>query len=180
MALSSELAAYPMSPETKADADDQRYEAETQEHIEAVRWWLHTAIEHLDDRADTHDLSKLREPERSGFQAMTADARLKDLTYGSEEYRAVLREHRPTIQHHYAANDHHPEHHPDGIAGMSLLALLEMLCDWQASTTRMKDGDLAHSIAINQQRFGYSDELKAILLNTARELGMLSSVEARP
>lgn len=153
--------------------DNDRYEQETRDHIEAVRRALHGAQAELSRRALTHDRSKLREPERSGFQAMTADTRLKELTYGSDEYRAVLREHTPTITHHYDKNDHHPEHFPDGIAGMSLLSLLEMLCDWKASAGRMKDGDLLRSIEINQARFGYSDELRAILTNTATELGML-------
>jgi len=53
-----------------------------------------------------------------------------------------------------------------GLHGMSLLGLTEMLCDWKAATLRHNDGDIRKSIEINQKRFGYSDELKAILLNT--------------
>ena len=153
--------------------DDERYVQETREHVLAVRAEMDKAIDNLDRRLKHHDDSKFEEPERSGFQAMTADARLKDLTYGSDEYRAVLREHQPTLQHHYAANDHHPEHFEFGIRQMSLLSLLEMLCDWKASTTRMKDGDIYRSIEVNQDRFGYSPELTQILINTARELGMI-------
>ena len=46
------------------------------------------------------------------------------------------------------------------------LDILEMLCDWKAATLRHKDGDIRKSIEINQKRFGYSDELKRIFLNT--------------
>jgi hypothetical protein len=159
--------------------DDERYEQETKEHIATVEAWMGRAIQTLATRAISHDASKFGEPERSGFQAMTADARLKDLTYGSEEYRAVLREHKPTIQHHYQMNDHHPEHYGDaGINGMSLLAMIEMLCDWKASTARMKDGDLVRSIHQNQKRFFYSEEVMNLLLNTAQELGM--TVKEKP
>jgi hypothetical protein len=70
------------------------------------------------------------------------------------------------LDHHYAANTHHPEHYPDGIQGMNLLDVLEMLCDWKAATMRHNNGDIRKSIEINQQRFGYSDELKTLLLNT--------------
>jgi hypothetical protein len=49
---------------------------------------------------------------------------------------------------------------------MSLVQLTEMLCDWKAATLRHKDGDIRRSIEQNQQRFGYSDEVKRILLNT--------------
>lgn len=55
---------------------------------------------------------------------------------------------------------------PKGIRGMSLLDVLEMLCDWKAATLRHKDGDILRSIEHNQKRFGYSDDLKQILLNT--------------
>lgn len=49
---------------------------------------------------------------------------------------------------------------------MTLIDLLEMLCDWKASSERHTDGDIYRSIEINQSRFGYSDELKTILKNT--------------
>lgn len=57
-----------------------------------------------------------------------------------------------------------------GIRGMSLLDLVEMLCDWKAATMRHLDGDIGRSIEINQKRFGYTDEMKAILQNTVREM----------
>ena len=60
-----------------------------------------------------------------------------------------------------------------GITGMSLLDILEMLCDWKAATERHADGDLARSIEISQQRFGYTDEMKSVLINTAQEMGFL-------
>lgn len=152
---------------------DSQYEQETREHIATVRMWMDAVQLNLLHRMEKHDRSKLEEPERSGFQAMTNDARLKDLTYGSPEYKAVLAQHQPTLQHHYAHNDHHPEFWPNGVKDMSLLSVLEMLCDWKASTSRMKDGDLSRSIEINADRFGYGEEFKALLLNTARELGMI-------
>lgn len=59
-----------------------------------------------------------------------------------------------------------------GINGMCLIDLIEMLCDWKAATMRHKDGDLSRSIEINQKRFGYTDELKTILHNTAQRMGL--------
>jgi hypothetical protein len=44
--------------------------------------------------------------------------------------------------------------------------VVEMLCDWLAATKRHADGDIRKSIAFNQKRFGYTDELKSIFLNT--------------
>lgn len=124
-------------------------------------------------RALFHDDSKFEEPEVSGFMAMADELRLADTEYDSAEYRAILKKyHDSTVGHHYAVNDHHPEHFQGGIAEMSLISLIEMLCDWKAATLRMKNGDLKTSIEKNQARFGYSDELKRILINTADDLGM--------
>lgn len=73
---------------------------------------------------------------------------------------------KPAIDIHYKNNRHHPEHFANGIKDMTLLDLLEMLCDWKASSERHADGNIYRSIEINQSRFGYSDELKDILKNT--------------
>lgn len=50
--------------------------------------------------------------------------------------------------------------------GMDLVSLTEMLCDWKAASLRHADGDIRRSIEVCQRRFGFSDELKHILLNT--------------
>lgn len=144
---------------------------ETLEHIERVRTLLARAVGNLVRRAMRHDESKLEEPELSAFNKFTP--KLRDTEYGSEEYQGWLREMGAALDHHYAANDHHPEHWEHGISTMSLLALVEMLCDWKAAGERHADGgDLRRSIELNQERFGYSDELKSILLATAGELDL--------
>lgn len=143
--------------------------ADTNDHIKKVFSRIEEMRENLIRRAASHDLSKLEEPEKSGYDALTI--KLKDCTYGSDEYRAALAEAKPVIDHHYAANSHHPEHYPNGIAGMSLLDVVEMLCDWKAASERTKQGSIAQSLAHNKQRFGISDQLAAILENTVRELG---------
>jgi hypothetical protein len=139
---------------------------DTQEHITQVRKRLHAIIAGLHDRADLHDLSKLSSPEKEAYDALTP--RLAGLTYGSEEYRATLREMKPAIQHHYANNSHHPEHYEGGIDGMDLLDLVEMFCDWKAASLRHKDGDFVASLYINKERFGISDQLMHIFENSVR------------
>jgi hypothetical protein len=141
----------------------------TYEHIHEVRCRMARAIHDLIERQKDHDLSKLDSPEVEIFDEYTP--KLAGSTYGSDEYRSYLAGMKPALDHHYAANSHHPEHFPDGIRGMSLLDLLEMLCDWKAATLRHRDGDIRRSIEINQGRFGYSDELKQILLNTLAVIG---------
>lgn len=144
---------------------------DTVAHIETVRANLDTCIAAIRMRQSEHDLSKLKDPEKCVFDEFTP--KLKGSTYGSDEYKGFLASMKVALDHHYANNSHHPEHYPDGIRGMCLLDIIEMLADWKAATMRHADGDLSKSIEINQKRFGYSDELKAILKNTATRLGWL-------
>lgn len=141
---------------------------ETYEHIGVVREYLTMIVAELLVRAVEHDASKLVDPELDTFDKFTP--MLRDTTFGSDEYKGYLREMGEGLKHHYAENRHHPEHHADGIRGMNLIDLVEMICDWLAATKRHADGDIRRSIEQNQGRFGYSDELKQILLNTVEVL----------
>jgi Family of unknown function (DUF5662) len=142
---------------------------ETEAHIGKVQARIQTICNALTVRAVNHDLSKLAEPEKSGFDVLTF--KLASLVYGTDAYRAALDAGKPTIAHHYAVNDHHPEHWPNGIDDMSLLSIIEMLCDWKAASERTKQGSIAASLAHNKTRFGIGDQLAAILENTVKELG---------
>jgi len=147
---------------------------DTTNHVLRVRELLRLIANNLTERGYQHDLSKFEEPEKSAYDAATP--KLKDTVYGSEEYRAALREIRPAIDHHYAKNRHHPEHFSNGIYGMTLLDLLEMLADWKASSERMKEGgSIVRSFEINKDRFDIDPKLYAILWQTAQELGWIQS-----
>lgn len=142
---------------------------DTLDHISKVQAHIREVVGLLRQRSLVHDASKLDEPEKSGYDQLTA--RLADVEYGTDAYRAALVEAEPTITHHYQHNTHHPEHFPDGIAGMSLLDLVEMLCDWKAASERTKQGSIAASLIHNKTRWGISDQLASIFENTVKELG---------
>ena len=76
-------------------------------------------------------------------------------TYGSDEYKQFLVGMGEGLNHHYANNDHHPEHWQHGIADMDLIQVIEMLADWKAATLRHENGSLSRSIAQNAERFEY-------------------------
>jgi hypothetical protein len=141
-------------------------------HINRVRELLYAINARIHDRAQVHDQSKLEEPEKSGFDK--ASETLSTLKYGSKEYKAALTKLLgPALKHHYDANSHHPEHFKNGVRGMTLLDLAEMLADWKASGERMKDGSMAASLKHNKTRFKIPAPLQDILVNTAKELGWL-------
>lgn len=144
----------------------QEYQSETHKHIRQVEKFIGLIIDRLEERAEKHDGSKLISPEVEIFTEYTP--KLANSTYGSDEYKANLKEMGVAIKHHYANNRHHPEHFENGIEDMNLIDVIEMLCDWKAATLRHEDGDLNKSIEINAERFGYSEQLKSIFLNTAK------------
>lgn len=174
---------------------------DTLKHIETVRGLIGLAVQELCRRAIYHDESKLKSPEKEVFDEMTpklAACTYGSEEYRGylAQMKPALDHHYSKNSHHpehfgYQRCGKCDQVYPldfkpgicqqcdyplnviaSNIKGMSLLDLLEMLCDWKAATLRHNDGDILRSIEINQKRFGYSDELKQILLNTVGELNL--------
>lgn len=139
----------------------------TRDHIDKVRSLLRMLAVQLIMRGEVHDKSKLENPEVSMFAEFTP--KLRGMTYGSDEYKECLAEMGPALQHHYENNRHHPEFFKDGIRGMTLVDVVEMFCDWWASSQRHANGDMGRSIEINKTRFSMSEDLVQIFRNTLEE-----------
>ena len=56
------------------------------------------------------------------------------------------------------------------ITHMNLIDIIEMILDWWSASKRHTTGCIMKSIEINQARFGYSDQLKSIFINTIKTL----------
>ena len=141
-------------------------QVETYKHIENVRRYIKFFTDRLTTRGIEHDRLKLKSPEVEIFTEYTP--KLANVTYDSDEYNDCLKEMDVALQHHYANYRHHPEHFAKGINDMNLIDIVEMLCDWQASSMRQHDGNLLKSIDTNAQRFGINGQLKQIFINTAK------------
>lgn len=137
-------------------------------HIRTVRELLARFIALLANSGQEHDSSKLYPPEKQIFDEYTP--KLRDTTYGSEEYKKYLEGMGPALQHHYKNNRHHPEHFENGVTGMTLIDLIEMFVDWKAATLRHADGNFLESIDHNKSRFDISPQLHQIMINTAKAL----------
>jgi hypothetical protein len=135
-------------------------------HIMEVARNLMFFASELMDRAGKHDASKMEEPEASAFAVV--NEQLAATTYGSPEYNEAKARLGSALAHHYANNRHHPEHWQNGVRDMTLIDVVEMFCDWQASSKRHNDGNLHKSIAINSHRFNMGSQLTEIFENTAR------------
>ena len=137
---------------------------DTMKHMRRVETLIDKVRFELDERGASHDRSKLQSPEKECFDEITP--LLKGTTYGSQEYKDTLNRMRPAIDHHQKNNRHHPEYFENGIAGMNLIDLVEMICDWKAASERHADGDIYKSLEINMKRFGIEPQLLSILKNT--------------
>jgi len=149
--------------------EEQAVNYQTQKHILNVVALMNHMVGELLNRAGNHDQSKLENPELDYFVKHTH--KLAASTYGSEEYNACLKELKPALDHHYAKNSHHPEHHKNGVNDMTLLDLVEMIADWKSASLRHNDGNIRKSIEINGARFEMSQQLIRIFENTVKELG---------
>ena len=138
---------------------------ETLKHINEVRKNLFILQRAIYMWSHNHDSSKLSPFESRIFAKFTP--LLKSSTYGSNEYKKMLNDMKPALDHHYERNRHHPEHFKNGIAGMTLVDVIEMFCDWVAATERHEDGDIFKSLEINRKRFAMSNQLYEIFKNTA-------------
>lgn len=158
-------------PETIPETADAAYVEDTRRHIDLVGQFIERITTELGVRSIEHDASKFKEPERSIFSAGTE--RRDSVEYGSDAYKQHMQSVEVALRHHYANNRHHPEWHDEGITGMNLVDVIEMLCDWMAASMRDADGDPSrahHAIAVNQERFGYSDEIAGLMHNTVTHL----------
>lgn len=138
---------------------------DVKEHIGRVAFWLDwLAIGVLKTRAKVHDASKLLPPEKEIFDEYTP--KLKEFNFGSEEYKVALEKMGEGLKHHYQENRHHPEHFENGIDGMCMWDLVEMLADWMAAAS-VKDSHI--DMDYLQNRFNLSPQLRNIIENTLRE-----------
>ena len=81
---------------------------DTEKHIANVQDKLRYFADELTNRGLNHDKSKLESFEKDTFDKYTP--KLKDTTYGSDEYKEYLQGMKVALDHHYENNRHHPEH----------------------------------------------------------------------
>lgn len=147
-----------MSNEAKYDS-----RADTLAHIHLVRDHLDTFIAEMLKRGARHDASKLTPAEKPTFDMLLP--LLTGLSYGSVEYRALVKRAKPALEHHYAHNSHHPEYYGNrGIGGMDLFDVVEMMCDWMAAAQRNPEDGV--KLSYNAEIFGIEPQLAGILANT--------------
>ena len=149
----------------------------------AAKYFLHRIHEHtfgvrrrvilmctvLMTRAITHDNSKYSESELDGHISQTDE--MRGIKYGTDAYYAIKKKYEPLSAEHFANNRHHPEHHPNGIDDMTLVDVIEMLCDWLTGSEDTGT-PVERSLEINEERYRISPQLMKVLKNTIRDFDL--------
>lgn len=126
-------------------------------------------------RGNKHDESKF-ESEELPYYINTIDIFEKN-HFDSEGYYKAKESLGPALEHHYKHNRHHPEHFNNGIEGMNLVDILELLADWKSATLNRPNhrGDILESVDILSKKYGICDQLKTLLINTLKDFDMVDN-----
>lgn len=138
-------------------------------HINHTKKYISTIIKELESRAKSHDNSALYSPEIDVFAEYT-EGSSQDFIYGN--CREYSDETTQVLKQHYEKNPHHIESYENGIQDMTLIDLMIMLCDWTAlfSKSKKRDKEIIEFIKQNKDKYGFSDEVMQILINTYVDL----------
>ena len=136
------------------------------QHCQAVGETINHICNHLHNRAINHDKSKYKDDEFEGFCYFnTLDPNLE---YGSKKHKEAIERIKPytenTLKLHYSRNSHHPEFH-DNLEDMTLLDLIEMVCDWKSASIVYHNQEnveeskkaFEHSIKICKEKYNFTE-----------------------
>lgn len=137
-------------------------------HNRLVRAFIAQLSNALGMRGLEHDTSKF------GFDEFGTIVRIKGIArrfaYGSPEYGSELDANREALNAHLLHNSHHPECHAGGIDDMSLLDIVEMVCDWKAANAMYGKPTWEEAVKIHTERFGLKEKHVYLIDLIAKEL----------
>lgn len=146
----------------------QDYENRVNEHKEKVSLIMNDIARSLVERAKVHDNSKMEEPELSLGIKMSRE--LTGIEYGTPEYFSIMEKYSDLKGAHYDKNSHHPEHYGNGINGMNLLDVVEMVSDWMAAMQQKNPSitreEALEGVEFNINRFEIDGALADVIRNS--------------
>ena len=151
-----------MNTEFEVLTDTLMHISEVQENIEKLSGELRK-------RGIAHDRSKLMAVEFDGF--VKSRPKFKKANYGTPEYQECVDMIKPSVEHHYKNNRHHTAYHENGIKGMNLIDVCEMVCDWVAASRRSPDQTLHDSLSYAFKKYEIDGVLQDIIKNTFKDFG---------
>lgn len=115
-------------------------------------------------RAEEHDDSKLKPPEINWLIEMDKEPKVE---YGTPEYFEKIKKWDKFFKHHYKNNNHHPAHYNEqGVYGMTIVDLVEMMCDVISYIKELHVYQASNIIKEQKERFDIDEGIAQILINT--------------
>lgn len=151
----------------KAERELDAYDSteDTLKHKNLVEKNMEKIISMLEKRAAEHDDSKLKNPEKACYDKYIPE--LQKVKYGTKEYDSIKKKmEKEGLKHHFEENPHHPEHYENGVAGMDIIDLMEMFCDWYSASQR-SDTSFKEGVKRNISTYKITGPLADILENSA-------------
>lgn len=152
-------------------SDEIKALVEMLEHNAVVQRNLLKIADALRTRATSHDKSKFSLEEFEDFVELKKISRIH--AYGSQEYDDSMKDNK-ALDLHFERSAHHPEHYAGGVADMSLLDIVEMVCDWKAVNLTKRYNPSTRSweelLVIQTKRFKLTDRQQWLIKLIAEEL----------
>lgn len=128
---------------------------------------IKNTIDRVEENIKRHDDSKFSDDEFDGYRAKYYPTNLEK-SLGSEYDEMLQRRYDECWKSHYTNNPHHPEHwvnHETGVRNdMSLEAIMEMLCDWEAMSAKFNTNTLEwYENSAKDEKAAFSDNTKRIV-----------------
>ena len=126
----------------------------------------------LRKRAAQHDLSKFSEPERISYIWINWSyfCKANDIAFEyPEDVKVVIYQGH---QHHICNNRHHPEAHPSPDT-MTLLDIVEMVCDWTAISQEVTPKNSSCKTWADEnidKKWNFSSQKKQLIFEVIQEL----------
>jgi hypothetical protein len=137
--------------------------ADSLAHIHHVRDNIGVFVAEMLRRGRDHDASKFSDTEKPVLDEVLP--LLEGVAYGSPAWEEVVNRAGEALAHHYRHNSHHPEHYGNqGVAGMDLFDVVEMVCDWMAAARRNPADGV--KVGYNVRKFDIEPQLASIIENT--------------
>jgi len=162
-----------MAIKLKTKKDIEFYESVVQ-HKKAISDIMYKLADMIRKRADAHDDSKLDSTEFNKWSLNYLPESKRNLD--NKEFKKTFEKLGEVREIHYSKNRHHLEFFNGDIKKINIIDLLEIICDWIASTANQDKGNLRLTIERAKERFKFSKEIEHIILNTLELLEIILEV----
>ncbi|EGC28246.1 hypothetical protein DICPUDRAFT_85639 [Dictyostelium purpureum] len=122
----------------------------------------------LKERGDLHDASKYEPPEIEPYIWLTWYHHCKHCNIDFKYPDGVEKLVKEGCDHHLHCNRHHPESHSDPNE-MSVLDIVEMVCDWSAISQELNQGSCINYVKQHISKWSFSNEKLNFIFKTITE-----------